>query len=144
MRQIIADCINDARNAHGFQLLGYVIMPEHVHLVLVPRINTRAGPIIGDIKREASLLIHQLLNDNDSHLLHTFLVVRNGVERFALWQRRCFDHNCRTDEAVWTRVRYCHNNPVIRGLVDSPEKWRWGSYRWYYGERNVPLTIDID
>ena len=144
LRQIIADCINDARISYGFRLLGYVIMPEHVHLVLVPRIDDRASRIIGDIKRESALRVHEVLKMNDSRLLDTFRVRRNGVERFALWQRRCFDHNCRTDDAVWGRVQYCHNNPVLRGLVDTPEKWRWSSNGWYHGERRVPLLIDVD
>jgi hypothetical protein len=28
-------------------------------------------------------------------------------------------------------------------LVDEPEKWRWSSCRWYLGQRDVPLTIDV-
>ncbi|MFC1475775.1 transposase [Candidatus Zixiibacteriota bacterium] len=144
MRRIITNCIDLERKAHGFRLLGYVVMPEHIHLVLVPRLETQVGRLIGNIKRESSQQIHELLKKHDSFLIKKFRIKRDGLMRFALWQRRCFDHNCRTDEAVVGRVLYCHENPVKRGLVHTPDDWRWSSYRWYRGQRDVPLIMDVN
>jgi len=142
-RQIVVDSIDDLRRQEGFRLLAYVIMPEHIHLVLIPGENTEIGPLVGEIKRISALRIHEILLDKNSHLLNKFVVQRDRHSPFALWQRRCHDHNCRTDDAVWSRVEYCHFNPVTRGLVRNPEDWVWSSYRWYQGKRNVPLKIDF-
>jgi hypothetical protein len=58
------------------------------------------------------------------------------------WQKRCYDHNCRSVDTVREKTIYCHNNPVKRGLVRHPSEYRWSSYDWYTGERDVPLAID--
>ena len=126
-----------------FQLIAYVLMPEHVHLVLLPNEKTEVGRLIGEIKRISSKGIHELLARQDSDLTRTLSVIRNGERRFAFWKRRCYDHNCRSDESVWQKVNYCHNNPVKRGLVHNPGDWIWSSYRWYQGIQDVPLKVDI-
>jgi len=64
------------------------------------------------------------------------------VEKYALWQRRCYDHNCRTPETVVEKINYCHYNPVVRGLVNSPGEWIWSGYNWYQVNRNVPIKMD--
>ena len=53
-----------------------------------------------------------------------------------IWQARFYDFNLWTERKRIEKLRYMHRNPVKRGLVDSPEMWRWSSYRSYaYGER---------
>ncbi len=92
-------------------------MPNHVHLVLIPSIGSKIGPIIGEIKRILARQIHQWLKSFGSELLPRLHVTRRGALKFALWQKRCFDHNCRLEEVVWTKVKYRHDNPVNWGLV---------------------------
>ncbi len=49
----------------------------------------------------------------------------------AFWQARFYDFNVWTTKKRVEKLRYMHRNPVQRGLVDSPEQWRWSSYRFY-------------
>lgn len=120
------------RNDYGIQILGYVIMPDHVHLVLLPPHGLELGRLVGRMKGRSAYAITSLAAK----------VLRRPDGRSAVWQRRCYDHNCRTAETVGEKIVYCHNNPVHRGLVESPEEWPWSSYRWYLGDRDVPLEID--
>ncbi len=69
-------------------------------------------------------------------------VRRNAKSRFVFWQRRCYDHNCRTVEAVREKIKYCHMNPVKAGLVNDPLDWPWSSYRHYVGRDDAVLEID--
>lgn len=139
----MADSIAEVKRSSGFRLLAYVIMPEHVHLVLVPRIDSELGPLIGEIKRISARKIHASLRNTNSAILTRFSVVRNGRMKFALWERRCFDHNCRTEAEIWESVTYCHNNPVARGLVGEGGDWQWSSNRSYLGFPDPVLEIDI-
>ena len=124
--------VNGLRTECGIRILGYVVMPEHVHLVLHPPDGLELGIVIGQMKgRSARALM--LLSD-------TALYRSEGKP--AVWQRRCYDHNCRTVETVREKIRYCHNNPVQRGLVSTPLDWQWSSCRWYEGYRNVPIAMD--
>ena len=110
-------------------------MPEHLHMVLIPPDDLRLGDAIGRFK---SWTARQVI---DSAMLSGEPPCR-GDGRRALWQRRCYDHNCRRVEDVRQKIEYCHKNPVVRGLVDSPSKWVWSSYNWYRGEGRIVLDID--
>ena len=142
-RRIVVDAIDKSRAVHGFALLAYVVMPEHVHLVLRPPEVMKLGTVVGEIKRIAvkEILIH--LSNADGQAVDRLTVSRNSVERRVLWQRRCYDHNCRNEKSVWEKVSYCHQNPVKRGLVKKAEDWEWSSCRWYEGDRDVPLQMDL-
>lgn len=140
--EIVVETIEEVRRVHSFKLLAYVIMPEHLHLIIVPREETKVGYVIGEIKRISSRRIHKELEAKNSDLLPSLQVTRDGRQKYAFWQRRCFDYNCRTEESVWDKIECCHDNPVSRRIARSQEEWMWSSYRWYLGHRDVPLRID--
>ena len=142
-RSVVIQAIDNVRKKHFFRLLGYVIMPEHVHLLIVPAPETAVGLLIGQIKRLSAREIHSALKRSGSDLIQRLMVIRRGKPKFALWQQRCYDHNCRTDEAVIEKLRYCHDNPVKRGLVRSPSDWRWSSFGCYHAEGKSVLEVDM-
>ncbi len=142
-RRIVVEAIDEHCAAHGFSVLGYVIMPEHVHLVLWPPEVMAVGSVVGEIKRSAAKEILNHLDAADSRVLNQLMVMRSSVSRRVVWQRRCYDHNCRSESSVWDKVEYCHRNPVERGLVRKAEDWEWSSCRWYAGHRDVPLQMDL-
>jgi putative transposase len=125
------------RREHSIQILGYVIMPDHVHLVLHPPDSSALGRIIGQLKGRSS---RQMLRAMEESALASPPLRTNGQP--AIWQRRCYDHNCRTTDTVKEKINYCHNNPVTKGLVRDANDWTWSSYRWYHGEKCTPLEID--
>ena len=137
--QVFLETVSAIRNEYHFRLLGYVIMPEHVHLVLHPIDGTKLGPLIGMIKSKAA---SRMIGERVIELPDNCRIARNGTWRRAFWQPRCYDHNCRSEATALEKINYCHNNPVSRGLVAEPAAWRWSSYNWYVGERDVPLAID--
>lgn len=114
---------------HGIKYWGYVIMPEHVHLVLLPPDGTKLGLVIREIK---------------SRMARDYFSTRPaGIDdRRIFWQKRCYDHNCRSAATVREKINYCHLNPVKRGLVSEPGEYRWSSYNWYQGEGDVPFVMD--
>jgi len=61
-------------------------------------------------------------------------------ERF--WQVRFYDFNVWTERKRIEKLRYIHRNPVKRGLVGSPEKWRWSSFHWYLAGEVGPVRIN--
>ncbi len=124
----IADLVEDEVLSvcaiHQCRVIAYVIMPEHVHLVLLPSDGTQLGLLIREIKSRSARRAHQQL---DLVSLYPELAADEGDRRF--WLRRCYDHNCRTWESVQQKIGYCHNNPVRRQLVAKAEDWKWSSIR---------------
>jgi REP element-mobilizing transposase RayT len=83
-------------------------MPEHVHLVIYPQPETKAGILIGTIKARTTGKYFKLSN-----------IGAPGIQS-VLWQKRCYDHNCHAIDTIREKIKYCYNNPVKRGLVESP------------------------
>jgi putative transposase len=139
---IFMDELDKARTKHNLAVLGYVIMPNHVHLVLYPKENIKLGPVIGIVKAQTGKRILKKWRKERPGLLENLWVLRNQEPRYVFWQRRCYDHNCRTIDAVREKINYCHMNPVKAGLVSDPDDWPWSSYRWYHGNRDSIVHVD--
>jgi hypothetical protein len=58
------------------------------------------------------------------------------------WLARFYDFNVWTKEKRIEKLRYIHRNPVERGLVNSPELWKWSSFRWYSSREDGPVEIN--
>lgn len=130
VKNLLIEQIKLSRMNNGFKLLGYVIMPEHVHLVIYPKTETKIGMLIGTIKKRMS---KRYFGEKK---------VKSKNFKYVFWEKRCYDHNCRKIETVREKIRYCHRNPMTRGLVEYPGDWNWSSFNWYRGKRDVPITID--
>jgi len=129
-KRIFLEELDRTRSKHGFELLAYVIMPEHVHLVLHPPDGMPLGLVVREMK---------------SCSAKRYFALEGPVgpdTRRVFWQKRCYDHNCRTPETTLEKIRYCHNNPVRRSLVSEPGEWVWSSYNCYCGADDVPLHVD--
>lgn len=100
------------RVRYGFVVAGYVLMPEHVHL------------LVGEPLRSSLSVVLQVLKQQTSRKLK-----QRGAVQF--WQRRYYDFKVHNDEKRVEKLRYLHRNPVKRGLVEKPEDWPWSSFRHY-------------
>ena len=140
--RVFLEELDGVRNRHGLKLHGYVVKPEHVHLVLWPPDAVKLGVVIGQLKSLSARRMLPILRAQRGTTLDRLEVRRNGESRLVVWQIRCYDHNCWTPEIVREKIKYCHKNPVVRGLVSDPGAWRWSSYNWYVGCTDVPITMD--
>ncbi|HUS48268.1 MAG TPA: transposase [Phycisphaerae bacterium] len=142
-RQFLADAIVRARELHSFDLWAYVVMPEHVHLLIWPRNEAYSvSAILKAIKQSVSRRAIGWLRVNDpSGLANLATGQKHAPYRF--WQDGGgYDRNLRSAKALLRAIGYIHDNPVARGLVRRPEDWAWSSYRQW--EFNGPGAISID
>jgi putative transposase len=139
---LVAKHISFLREKEHIKVHGYVIMPEHVHLVVTPPNELELGLEIGKMKARSA---HEILSIWRAHGLPIPKRLNLNHEytgESAFWQRRCYDHNCRTPQVVREKINYCHMNPVKQKLASSPEEWIYSSYNWYIGKTDVPVQID--
>jgi len=111
-RDVFEISLERARRAYGFCVLGYVVMPEHVHLLVSEPEGRPLSVALQAVKQSVSRI----------------LALRRA-EPF--WQARYYDFNVWSNPKRVEKLRYMHRNPVIRGLVAAPEDWAWSSYRHY-------------
>lgn len=140
IRDRFAEHLAAARERFGFHLYGWVLMPEHVHLLLWPRLpHAPVSSILRELKRGIATEAIQRWDRMGAAVLER-LTTDSGVRRF--WQRGGgYDRNIHSDEERREKIEYMHWNPVKRGLVNRPEDWPWSSARWYAGDRSSVVQI---
>lgn len=141
----LIDAIARARERHAFDLWAYVIMPEHVHLIVCPRRDDYdVSRILTAIKWPVSRWALDYLRSHAPSWIERLTDRQpNGRPAVRFWQRGGgYDRNIRSERTLYDMIRYVHDNPVRRGLVAQAADWRWSNAAWYDGERNVPLTIN--
>ena len=133
-RAMLARCIEAAGEEASMHLVGFVFMPEHVHLIVYPTVpNPSISVYLARIKQPFSKQIKAVLTQNASRLLAKLTVQeRPGKACFRFWQEGPgFDRNLFTPEAIAFSLEYVHNNPVKRGLCRRAVDWKWSSARYY-------------
>jgi len=141
-KEIFITNLKQLKSKYQFKLFGFVIMPNHVHLVLLPESDQQLSKIIGVLKSLTAREIFALWHKMGLEIFNKLKIVRNGKTQNIFWQRRYYDHNCRTKETTIEKTEYCHNNPVVSGIVKNQSEWRWSSYNWYNGNKDVILEMD--
>jgi REP element-mobilizing transposase RayT len=108
---LVADTIEGGEGAGRYETHAWVIMPNHVHLLLTAHLNISEvlRSLKGFTARQANLLLH-----------------RSGQP---FWQDESYDHLVRNIDEFRRIERYIENNPVAAGLVTAPEAYRWCSAR---------------
>jgi putative transposase len=143
-RQWFIDALADAHAKHPFDLWAFVIMPEHIHLLVYPREpGMKMGPLMGQIKEKVGRQAVEFLTQHAPDWLPRITVREGKRTRRRFWQPGGgFDRNGVEFKTIHHMINYIHDNPVRRGLVERPEDWYWSSARWYRGLHPVPIEID--
>jgi len=123
-RDLLLEILEQVRQRYRFVVVGYVVMPDHIHL------------LISEPERGTPSTVMQVLKQR--YARHLLGKKRVNTEQSALWpdephvwQRRFYDFNVWSARKRVEKLRYMHRNPVKRGLVAEPENWEWSSYRSY-------------
>jgi REP-associated tyrosine transposase len=126
-RDLFEHTLERVQHWYGFDIVGYVVMPEHIHL------------LVGEPERATLASVLKMLKQITSRKL------RRRAAHGAFWQKRYYDFNVFSSRKRGEKLRYMHFNPgprradfgllgwepVKRGLVLKPEDWKWSSYRHY-------------
>ncbi len=126
-RDLFLKVLEQVRRRYQFVVVGYVVMPEHFHLLMSePQERTPstvmqalklgfARRVLAEARRRRSPAQPSLLDHISQHV----------------WQSRFYDFNVWSTYKRVEKLRYMHRNPVQRGLAPSPELWPWSSFRAY-------------
>jgi len=127
----------------GFRLIGYVVMPEHVHLFMSePRIGT-PSTVLQKLKLRVSLRMRKRREIGNAERF-PLAIEEEGVSPKAFWSPRFYDFNVRTSGKRKEKLDYMHANPVVRGLVEHPREWPWSSWSFYMKDEAGLISIDFE
>ena len=140
-RNVFVKTLGVMRERYKFLLVGYVVMPEHVHLLLSEPPKTTPSIVLKVLKqRVARDLRRKKRKARDGQLRLPFMSGDAALPRF--WQPRFHDFNVYSRHKLRQKLDYMHENPVKRGLAKNPGEWAWSSFS-FYGKGELGL-VKID
>lgn len=133
-RDLFLRGLEQVRGRYRFVIVGYVVMPEHIHLLISEPEKGDPSKVMQAVKQGfARRVLKNKRRRRNSGQGELF-----DAEPQHVWQARFYDFNVWSREKRLEKLRYRHGNPVKRGLVLEPEQWIWSSYRAYaFGETGV-------
>jgi len=141
--------LGDLRTELGFKIIGYVLMPDHCHLMIWPGARANPSQIMQRLSERTANFILRNLRRNlvfpwCQKVLKQFELppTVHHHARYRAWQKRRYDMNIWSERKRIEQINYMHHNPVKRGLVAQTGDWPWSSWRFYYMEDRSILAMD--
>jgi putative transposase len=135
-RDLFVEILDKVCARHQCALAGYVVMPEHFHLLMgEPKIGTPAT-VMQMLKQSVSRILNRRWSEDTSDSQE------REDRRRKFWESRFYDFNVWSRKKEIEKITYMHMNPVKRGLIAHPKDWRWSSFARYQGMMGAPITIN--
>lgn len=143
-KDIIVDSLNYCIENKGLEVYSWVIMSNHIHLIIGSEQNNLSD-IIRDFKRFTSIkIIQQLKNSTQDNRREWILPIlrNNGLKNPAnsnnqMWQQPYFAKEIFTMDFLFQKLNYIHMNPVRAGIVDEPKHYKYSSAGDYCGNKGL-------
>jgi len=141
-RNVFVAALARIRERYPFLLVGYVVMPEHVHLLISEGPRCTPSLVLKVLKQRVSRdLRKQRCRVPAEQMRLAFKEGDGGLPRF--WQPRFYDFNVYSAKKIREKLEYMHGNPVKRGLVGNPGEWVWSSFQSYEKGEGGLVPIDF-
>jgi len=144
--EIFVNVLRETREKYPYKLIGYVIMPDHVHAI----INKRSGTISDWLRRVRGNSARKILAwlRDDNHLLSLkkleLSLPQKRNHTHAVWQKDPSVIDLWSPKFVRQKLNYLHMNPVRASLCQHPAEWKWSSCRAYLPHKIGEVPIEID
>jgi len=140
---IIANSLNFIAVKYKISILGYVIMPNHFHVLFYFNNENKLSDIIRDLKKFCAFEVRKYLEFNQSLLLN-LIRIESDKQVFKVWEDRFDDVWIGGKELLEIKLEYIHQNPLQShwNLSEYPEEYSFSSAAFYLGnpENIVNLT----
>jgi putative transposase len=139
-RNIFVQILGEVRDRYGFSLVGYVVMPEHIHLLISEPATGTPSTVIQVLKQRVSRRLRRKKRKPAGQLNLNFAGGDDPLPRF--WQRRFYDFNVWSLKKRVEKLHYMHMNPLKRKIVDHPKDWPWSSVSFYANPKHGLIPVD--
>ena len=141
-RSLFVKILGEVRDRCGFALAGYVVMPEHIHLLISEPAQGTPSTAMQVLKQRVSRQLRRkpLAGRFTRQLKLPFRDAHDFLPQF--WQPRFYDFNVWSQKKFVEKLQYMHLNPVRRRLVTHPKDWPWSSFSFYSKRESGLVRID--
>lgn len=144
LAEVVFDSWRFLQREREIQILAFVVLENHLHWIAV---GPELGKRVGEFKSfTATKIIKKMQQLGYSTLLQElrYYKLRHKIDQtHQLWQEGSHPQVIESDDMMWQKIEYIHNNPLRRGYVDDPRHWRYSSARCYAGETGL-IDVCVD
>jgi len=137
-RNLFLRILEETRRKYRFVVHGYVLMPEHFHLLITEPEVGDPSVVLKVVKQRFARRLNRGRKRSSSAQTTLWDATPDPV-----WQKRFYDFNVWSESKRIEKLRYMHRNPVKRGLVEQPDHWRWSSFRAYFYGEPGPVRVNF-
>ena len=145
--QIIIDSLKYCQENKGLYLLGFIIMPTHLHLITSNSDETNLSDIMRDFRQFTSKRIKDLLvDDKRIQYLEVFekAACNLSKQKYKIWKDGYHPVALLSEEWFNEKMDYLHYNPVRKGFVEKPEHWKYSSARNWILDDDSIISLNKD
>lgn len=142
---IIIDSLKYCRKNKGLLLYEYVVMTNHLHLIIQTSQGRKLSQVISDFKKHTTReILNELKKDNRKYILN---LIKNSFAKKKdyqnqIWQRENYPEMIENEKFLKEKINYIYNNPVKKGCVENPEDWIYSSARNRVSNKNNIIELD--
>lgn len=141
--QMLASSLKFVATKYQADYLGYVLMPNHIHLIIFFRDRNELSNLMRDFKKYSSIQVRRMLEKENNIDLLDKLRFEKREQKFRVWTSRFDDKIITSREDLERILDHIHNNPLQEkwGLVNNPEDYLYSSVAFYYKEKESILPV---
>lgn len=123
---LLRDAFKHSKEKYDYRIDAIVVLPDHIHMIITPKIATDYPKIIRHIKRYFVYGFNlEMKNELKNSLSHK--KYRRG--HTGVWQERYYEHTVRDEKDLLEIMAYMKHNPLKHGLIENGETWEYSSFK---------------
>jgi putative transposase len=140
-RDVFVEALGEIRERYKFSLIGFVVMPNHVHLLISECAKGTPSEVLKVLKQRVSRDLRENRGCAPAGQFR-FAFTKDDGNLPSFWQPRFYDFNVWSEKKVREKLEYMHANPIAKRLVEHPKDWPWSSWSFYANGEAGLVTID--
>lgn len=149
-RHIVVDSLTYCQQAKGLKIYAWVLMSNHLHMVVSTEGKQTIGEILRDFKKFTNKKILKTLEEDEHESRRTWMLDRfrfagandKKITNYRFWQEGNYVEDIYTPEFLRQKINYIHQNPVRAEIVARPEDYLYSSGLDYAGEKGL-LNVEV-
>jgi putative transposase len=119
---LLRESFRESKSYFDYKIDAIVVLPDHIHMVITPKVAEEYPKIIHAIK----------YNFSKRYILDTEIkqsLSRQKRKLKPIWQKRYYEHTIRDEKDWLEKMNYIQYNAVKHGLVEDWNQWEYSSFR---------------
>ena len=123
--ELLRESFRRSKKRYDYNIEAIVILPDHIHMIITPKIPNEYSKIITYIKRD---FLYQLNNNVKEEAKINLTASTYNRQHSGIWQRRFYEHTIRDEKDFLKIFEYMKINPIKHGLVEKINDWEYSSF----------------